>query len=293
MTDYFDICGTPIKYSEIKSFRLVQREYIYRPTYMETEKQSFLRNKKYNFFGMQPYAAIYDENEKHSALKEYKAKDFKESVGKDLIEGVITTIGDKWHIKAITSRKYICVNQAGRKFTTYLEDIPALLMRQDGKASDIHKNDELYTLLGEPIAPAINIVYALQITAKETYVFFGNDIHSNTFLHYLEDKTNAPYLQNAIVKIKDADGTLHTEVIRKHLPGDRSFYGYTPREGKFYRTALKKGLEIKVEELGMGRLQLMDLKQLHDIGMEMFKEDPLATLCDNPNCRFCRKYTKL
>lgn len=177
MTDYFDICGTPIKYSEIKSFRLVQREYIYRPTYMEGEKQLFSRNRKYNFFGMQPYAAIYDENEKHSALKEYKTKDFKESVGKDFIEGVITTIGDKWHIKAITSRKYVCVNQAGRKFTTYLEDIPALLMRQDGKASDIHKNDELYPLLGEPIAPAINIVHALQITAKETYVFFGNDIH--------------------------------------------------------------------------------------------------------------------
>ena len=137
MTDYFDICGTPIKYSEIKSFRLVQREYIYRPTYMEGEKQLFSRNRKYNFFGMQPYAAIYDENEKHSALKEYKTKDFKESVGKDFIEGVITTIGDKWHIKAITSRKYVCVNQAGRKFTTYLEDIPALLMRQDGKASDI------------------------------------------------------------------------------------------------------------------------------------------------------------
>lgn len=177
MADYFEICGTPIKYSEIKNFRLVQREYIYRPTYMECEKQSFFRTKKYDFFGMQPYAAIYDENEKRSALKEYKTKDFKESIGKDFIEGVITTIGDKWHIKAITSRKYVCVNQAGRKFTTYLEDIPALLMRKDGKASDINKNDELYPLLGEPIAPAINIVYALQITAKETYVFFGNDIH--------------------------------------------------------------------------------------------------------------------
>jgi len=177
MTDYFDICGTPIKYSDIKDFRLVQREYIYRPTYMEGDKQFFTRNRKYNFFGMQPFAAIYDENEKHSALKEYKTKDFKESIGKDFIEGVITTIGDKWHIKAITSRKYVCVNQAGRKFTTYLEDVPALVMRQDGKVSDIDKNDELYPLLGEPIAPAINIVYALQITAKETYVFFGNDIH--------------------------------------------------------------------------------------------------------------------
>ncbi len=176
MTDYFDICGTPIKYSEIKSFRIVQREYIYRPTYIENEKSFLSRNRKYSFLSMQPYAAIVDENQKHSSLETYKAKDFKESLGKDLIEGVITTIGDKFHLKAINSKKYVCVNQAGRRFTTYIEDIPALLMRLDGKASDIHKNDELFPLLGEPIAPAINIISALQITAKESYIFFGNSI---------------------------------------------------------------------------------------------------------------------
>ncbi len=123
-------------------------------------------------------------------------------------------------------------------------------------------------------------------------LFIGCDIHSNTFLHYLEDKANAPYLGNAIVKIKDEDGNWRTESIRNHLPGHRSFYGYTPREGKFYKTAFAKGLEVKIEELGMGRLQLMDLKKLHDIGMEMFREDPLATLCDNPDCKFCQKYRK-
>lgn len=176
MTEYFEICGTPIKYSDIKSFRIVQREYIYRPTYMEAEKSFLNRKPKFNFYGMQPYAAIVGENEKHSSLNQYKAKDFKESLGKDLIEGVITTIGDKFHMKAINSKKYVCINQAGRKFTTYMEDVPALLMRLDGKASDIHKNDELFPLLGEAIAPAINIVHALQIIAKEEYLFYGNDI---------------------------------------------------------------------------------------------------------------------
>lgn len=176
MMDFFDICGTPIKFSEIKSFRLIQREYIYRPTYKECEKTFLSRNKKYSFYGMQPYAAIVDENEKNSSLKEYKTKDFRESLGKDLIEGIITTIGDKWHLKAINSKKYTCVNQAGRRFTTYIEDVPALVMRLDGKASDVHKNDELFSLLGEPIAPAINIIYALQIVAKETFIFYGNDI---------------------------------------------------------------------------------------------------------------------
>ncbi len=179
MVDYFEICGTPIKLSDIKSYRIVQREYIYRPTYVENEKTFLSRNRKYSFFKMQPYAAIVDENKKHSSLDQYKAKDFKESLGKDLVEGVITTIGDKFHIKAINSKKYVCVNQAGRRFTTYLEDVPALLMRLDGKASDIHKNDQLFPLLGEPIAPAINIVSALQIIAKETYIFYGNDIQLN------------------------------------------------------------------------------------------------------------------
>lgn len=176
MSEYFDICGTPIKFSEIKSFRVIQREYIYRPTYLESEKTFLNRNPKYSFYGMQPYAAIVDENEKHSSLKEYKATTFNESLGKDLIEGIITTIGDKFHMKAISSKKYVCTNQAGRTFTTYLEDVPALVMRRDGKASDIYKNDEQYSLLGEPIAPAINIIYALQIISKEKYVFFGNDI---------------------------------------------------------------------------------------------------------------------
>lgn len=123
-------------------------------------------------------------------------------------------------------------------------------------------------------------------------LFIGSDIHSNTFLHYLEDKAGAPYLGSATIKIKDADGNLRTATITNHLPGHRSFYGYTPREGKFYKEAFAKGLEVKVEALGMGRLQLMDLRQLHDIGMEMFSEDPLATLCDSPDCKFCQKYRK-
>ena len=35
MMEYFDIFGTPIPLGEIKDFRIVQREYIYRPVYEE------------------------------------------------------------------------------------------------------------------------------------------------------------------------------------------------------------------------------------------------------------------
>jgi len=38
MSDYFEIFGTLIKMNDIKDFRIVQKEYIYRPTYIENEK---------------------------------------------------------------------------------------------------------------------------------------------------------------------------------------------------------------------------------------------------------------
>lgn len=179
MKEYFDIFGTEIKVSDIKEFRIVQKEYIYRPTYVEEEKslKTTLLGNRIKFFGMQPYAAIDGGGKNQLATTEYKAKDFKESVGKDLVEGVITSIGDKFNIKTIKSVKYQCINQAGRRFTTYLEDVPALLMRSDGKASDIRKSDELYYKLGEPIAPAINIVPTLVIRTKEQdFIFYGNGI---------------------------------------------------------------------------------------------------------------------
>lgn len=179
MDEYFDIYGTPIPLSTIKDFRIIQREYIYRPAYIAAEKSilNTLSGKKYTFWGMQPYAAILDEKGYNSSTAEYKAKDFKESVGKDLAVGAVTAIADKFNIKALKYKKYVCVNQAGRIFTTYLEDIPALIKNAEGKASDVYKDDELYRLLGEPIAPAINMVHALLINTKEaSYVFYGNGI---------------------------------------------------------------------------------------------------------------------
>ena len=41
MSEYFEIFGTLIRYSEIKDFRIIQREYIYRPTYCEEVKSVF------------------------------------------------------------------------------------------------------------------------------------------------------------------------------------------------------------------------------------------------------------
>lgn len=181
--------------------------------------------------------------------------------------------------------------------------IPRTLLRRSGTNRSTHathawcgvgKKAEYclssHTLLDEPMSENNPLAKALELGGK--VLFFGVDINYNTFLHYLEDKSGAPFLENVVVKVEDETGKLRTEVIRRHLPGHRCFYGENPREGKFYRKALEKGLQIQEAELGVGKLQMMDLRQLHDIGMELFREDPLATLCDDPNCLFCRSYRK-
>lgn len=182
MQNTFDICGTPIPYDKIRSYRIVQREYIYRPAYKEKEAGllSMLSGQKYEFFKMVPYAAILSDDEYKHAIKNAKAESVKESLKKDLAVGLVSKIGSKFNIKELKSKKYKCINVAERIFETYLEDIPAILFRKDGKISDVTKDDELYHLLGEPISPTILIVPALQIVTKEeTFYFYGNGIQLN------------------------------------------------------------------------------------------------------------------
>lgn len=179
MEEYIYINGVEIKLCDIKEFALVQKEYIYRPAYVEREKsiKNSLFGKKYHFVEMQPYAAIFDENKKEMAISQYNVKDFKEAIGKDFLEGVLTKVGEKFDLKTIRSKKYKCINQAGRVFTVYLEDVPAQLTKADGNVCDVKKNDPLYYSLGEPIAPSVQFIKALVVrTKQQKYVFYGEGI---------------------------------------------------------------------------------------------------------------------
>lgn len=72
MKEYFDIFGTEIKLSEIKEFRIVQKEYIYRPTYVEEEKslKNALTGKRIKFFGMQQSTVVERINWRHLNTKQ-------------------------------------------------------------------------------------------------------------------------------------------------------------------------------------------------------------------------------
>lgn len=180
MNTLFDICGTIIKFESIKTFRLVQVEYIYRPIYKEREAvMKMFSSKKYEFYEMAPYAAIAGENGHKSDIAEYQVRNLKSSFIKEIGGALVTELGDKLNIKALKYSKYICVNAAGRVFETYLKDVPAQLIRSDGKHSEVYPNDKLFPLLGEEIAPSIEMIPALIIDADQKYVFYGNGIQVN------------------------------------------------------------------------------------------------------------------
>ena len=178
MSDFFDIYGTHIPFSKIKDFRIIDVEFIFRPVFGEVRRSMLnaLSGKKYEFISMQPYAAIIGQQGHKSELGEYKAKDFKEALGKDITGAVIYTIADKLKLKAFKHQKYQCVNMAGRAFTTYLDDIPAVLQWNDGRIAEVYKEDPLYATLHENTVPGIQYVSALIIKADEVFCFYGNGI---------------------------------------------------------------------------------------------------------------------
>ena len=178
MADYFDICGTHIAISKIKNYRVIKVEYIYRPVFQETRKSflASLSGKRYEFAYMEPYAAIIGQQGQKTELGQYKAKTFKEALQKDLSGAVIYTIADKLRLKAFKRQKYQCVNLAGRAFSSYLDDIPARMIWDDGRTAEVFKEDKLYTELNEITMPGVEYIDALLIQADDVYCFYGNGI---------------------------------------------------------------------------------------------------------------------
>lgn len=226
MTTYYDICGTHIPISSIKDFRVIDVEFIFRPVFRECKKSVLnafsFSGKKFEFVSMQPYAAIIGQQGHKSALGEYKPKDFKEALGKDISGAVIYTIADKLKLKAFKQQKYQCLNLAGRAFTTYLDDIPTMLIWNDGRIAEVYKEDPLYTTLGEITTPGIQYIPTLIIKANENYCFYGNGIQiADARLEYNQLKEELDIFiqcKNNRKKIGNTDKVALPQIQKLHLP---------------------------------------------------------------------------
>lgn len=181
MEGYVEICGTPIEVKSIKDFRVVKKEYIFRPVFEEIPK-TFFSPTKYIFKNMEPYAAIID--------------------GKNG--------GFMWQKK-----KYECVNAAGRKMLIELDEVPILVYQADGHASEVFRDNPHFAIMGKQKSTSIEFVEALVIRAKEEYVFYGNNIHLFSVLDgYNRIKAAVEAYRNRKDKKKD-DVTLSSETENK------------------------------------------------------------------------------
>ena len=144
-------------------------------------------------------------------------------------------------------------------------------------------------LLDSPAGATSPLDYARKNGGK--IVMYGAPGGSLTFIHYLEDLANSIFLENAVVKVKGESGKITTHIIPKHLPGCRDFYGYG-YDHKIMRRMRELGLGFKSVEFGIGKIYLFDMAELYEYGMQAISEDPYITLCDDPECSFCRKYKK-
>ena len=55
-------------------------------------------------------------------------------------------------------------------------------------------------------------------------VYLGAPLGCSTFLHYLEDHLDMPYLTGALSYLEDEGGEIRVVYTPKHLAGDRDFY---------------------------------------------------------------------
>jgi len=140
--------------------------------------------------------------------------------------------------------------------------------------------------VGDTSPPAI----AMKLGGK--VLFYGADVNSCTFLHYLETKSNAPFLDNALCTDRMPDGSLKRVAIPQHLPGHRDFYRSQggAEECKFFSRALAAGLELRKQKFGTGMVKLLELQEMYRIGMKLVEDDPRVLLCDNPDCGFCSRF---
>ena len=223
MVEYFDICGTHIPISAIKDFRTIKVEFVFRPVFRESRKMMMtISGKKYEFSHMEPFAAIIGQEGHKSELGEYKAKDFKEALGKDISGAVIYSIADKLKLKAFKRQKYQCVNLAGRAFTTYLEDVPAKMMWADGRVAEVYKEDKLYTILNEITTPGVEYITALIVKANEIFCFYGDGIQVADASYEYERlrQEQAIYLQEkSHKKIVGREKIKLPAIPKLHLPG--------------------------------------------------------------------------
>jgi aminoglycoside 3-N-acetyltransferase len=120
-------------------------------------------------------------------------------------------------------------------------------------------------------------------------VWFGADLATTTFFHFLEDATEMPYLAPCACRVERENGKLETVIVPGFCGGHRDFYKTPGEESKAYRHLLANGLNLTKTKLGFGEIKLIEARQMYELGVPMARNNRRIFLCDDPACDFCSK----
>ncbi len=112
-------------------------------------------------------------------------------------------------------------------------------------------------------------------------LLLGVDQDRNTCLHAIEAMAGAPYLRTIQRDYIDRDGRVKTMTIEQMAGPHRDFIGLDRR--------FREAGVMTIGKIGAAVCRLMDGPGVVRVGLEAFREDPAAVLCDNPYCLDCRR----
>jgi aminoglycoside 3-N-acetyltransferase len=127
-------------------------------------------------------------------------------------------------------------------------------------------------LTDAPMAETSPLGFALQHGGK--ILHFGSPLGATTFLHYIEDRLNLVGVEDGFGLLAEDGGVQRSIYLPRNLPGDRDFYHDRDGNSKFFSRAIAKGLMLNTVALGPGRVRVLDMRQLYDIGLELASADP-------------------
>lgn len=199
MYQTINICGMQIPLSEIRDYKLIKKDFIFRPAYIEIPRLSLgwlVSPTPYKFDKMVPYAQLITENEFKNIISNNNTPNIRQaivsnipsgiigllskgSVVSDLASGVVSGVVDSVSNKFSTSKKdvYYCLSLSGRPFTTKLKDVHPMLTYSNGSVTDVDKKDAIFRQLTGITKASVSTVDALLIvTTGGSYLFYGSGI---------------------------------------------------------------------------------------------------------------------
>ena len=199
MYQTINICGMQIPLSEIRDYKLIKKDFIFRPAYIEIPRLSLgwlVSPTPYKFDKMVPYAQLITENEYKNIISNNNTPNIRQAIVSnipsgiigllskgsavsDLASGVVSGVVDSVSNKFSTSKKdvYYCLSLSGRPFTTKLKDVHPMLTYSNGSVTDVDKKDAIFRqLTGITKASVSTVDVLLIVTTGGSYLFYGSGI---------------------------------------------------------------------------------------------------------------------